>query len=75
MIEVDEIGKHIARKVDKKNAFRILVGKPEGKRPVGRPRLRLVDNIKVDLKEIGWDDMDCIDLAQDMNQWRAIMKR
>jgi hypothetical protein len=47
------------------NAYRILVGKPEGKRPLGRPRRRWVDNIKMDLREIGWDGMDWIDLAQD----------
>jgi hypothetical protein len=46
------------------NACRILVGKPEGKRPLGRPRRRWVDNIKMDLREIKWDGMDWIDLAQ-----------
>jgi hypothetical protein len=61
--------------VNKKNAVRILVGKPEGKRPARRPRLRWVDNIKIDLRDMGWGGMDCIDLAQNMNQWRAIMKR
>jgi hypothetical protein len=55
----------------KRNAFGILVGKPEGKRPLGRPRCRGVDNIKVDLREIGWGGADWIDLAQDRNQWRA----
>jgi hypothetical protein len=54
----------------KKNVCRILVGKPEGKRQLGGPRNRLVDNIKMDLREIGWDCMDWIDLAQDMNKWR-----
>jgi hypothetical protein len=49
------------------------VGKPEGKRPVGRLRRRWVDNIKVDLREIGWDGMYWIDLAQDRNQWRALV--
>jgi hypothetical protein len=49
----------------KRNAYRILVGKPEGKRPLGRPRRRWVDNIKMCLREIGWDGMDWIDLAQD----------
>jgi hypothetical protein len=49
-------------------AYRILVGKPEGKRPLGRPRRRWVDNIKMDLTEIGWDGMDWIELAQDRNQ-------
>jgi hypothetical protein len=50
------------------------VGKPEGKRPLGRPRHRWVDNIKIDLREVGWDDMDWIDLAQDRDQWRAVVK-
>jgi hypothetical protein len=49
------------------------VGKPEGKRPLGRPRLRWVDNIKMDLREIGWDDIDWIDLAQDRDQRRALV--
>ncbi|PNF15431.1 hypothetical protein B7P43_G18451 [Cryptotermes secundus] len=49
-----------------RNAYRILVGKPEG-----RPRHRWVDNIKMDLREIGWDGIDWIDLAQDRDQWRA----
>jgi hypothetical protein len=56
-----------------RNAYRILVGKPEGKRPLGRPRRRWVDNIKVDLREIVWDGMDWIDLAQDRDQWRALL--
>jgi hypothetical protein len=49
------------------------VGKPDGKRPLGRPRPRLVDNIKIDLREIGWDGMDWMDLTQDRDQWRDIM--
>jgi hypothetical protein len=48
---------------DEKNSYRILVGKPEGKRPLGRPRHTLVDNIKMDLREIGWGGMDWIDLT------------
>jgi hypothetical protein len=55
------------------NAYRILVGKPEGKRPLGRPRRRCVDNIKLDFKEVGWDGMDWIDLIQDRDQWRALV--
>jgi hypothetical protein len=47
------------------NAYRILVRKPEGKKPLGRPRRRWVENMKMDLREIGWSGMDCIDLAQD----------
>jgi hypothetical protein len=49
----------------KRNAYRILVGKPQGKRPLGRRRHRWVDNIKMDLREIEWNGMDWIDLAQD----------
>jgi hypothetical protein len=50
--------------VAKRNAYRILVGKPESKRPLGRPRRRWVDSVKLDLREIGWRGMDWIDLAQ-----------
>jgi hypothetical protein len=52
----------------KRNPYRILVRKAEGKRPLGTPRRRWVDNIKMDLREIGWDGVDWIDLAQDRNQ-------
>jgi hypothetical protein len=48
------------------------VGKPEGKKPLGRPSRRWVDNIKIDLREIGWDGMEWVDLAQDGDQWRAL---
>jgi hypothetical protein len=58
---------------EKRNAYRILVGKPEGKRPLGRPRCRCVDNIKTDLREIGWDGVDWIDMAKDRDQWRALV--
>jgi hypothetical protein len=58
---------------EKRNAYRILVGKSEGKRPLGRPRRRWVDNIKMDLREIGWDDADWIYVAQDRDQWRALV--
>jgi transposase len=53
------------------NVYRILVGKPEGKRPLGRPRRRWVDKIKMGLKEVGWDGRDWIDVAQDRDRWRA----
>jgi hypothetical protein len=56
----------------KRNAYRILVGMPEGKRPLGRPRRRWMD-IKMDLREIGWDGMHVIDLAQDRDQWSALV--
>jgi hypothetical protein len=53
---------------EKRNAYRILVGKPKGKIPLGRPRCRWVDNIKIDHRAIGWDGMDWINLAQDRDQ-------
>jgi hypothetical protein len=55
----------------KRNVYRILVEKPDGKGPLGRPRRRLVDNI-LNLKEIGWDAMDWIDLAQNRDEWRVL---
>jgi hypothetical protein len=58
---------------EKRNAYSILVGKPEGKRPRGKPRHRWVDNIKMDLREIGWDGVDGIDLAQDRDEWGALV--
>jgi hypothetical protein len=58
----------------KRNAYRILAGRPEGRRLLGRPRNRWVDNVNMDLKEIGWDGMDWIDLEQDRDQWRALVK-
>jgi hypothetical protein len=58
---------------EKRNAYRLLVGNPEGKRPLGRPRCRWVDNIRMDLGEVGWDDVDWIGLAQDRNRWRAVV--
>jgi hypothetical protein len=58
---------------EKMNAYRLLVGKPEGKRPLGRPRRRLVDNIRMDLGEVGRGDVDWIGLAKDRNRWRALV--
>jgi hypothetical protein len=58
---------------EKMNAYRLLVGKPEGKRLLGRPRRRWVDNIRMDLGEVGWSDVDLIGLAQDRNRWRAVV--
>jgi hypothetical protein len=60
-------------KKKKKKAYMMLVGKPEGKRPLGRPRRRWVYNVKVDSRQIGWSGMDLIDLAQDRDQWRALV--
>jgi hypothetical protein len=56
---------------ERRNAYRILVRNPEGRSPLGKPRRRWVDNIKMDLREVGWDGRDWIDLAQDMERWRA----
>jgi hypothetical protein len=58
---------------EKRNPYRILVGKPEGRRPIGRPRRRWVDNFKMDLREIGWDGVDLVDLAQYRDHWRALV--
>jgi transposase len=57
----------------KRNAYRILVEKPEGTKPLGRPRRSLVDNIKMDLREIGRDGMDWIDLARNRGRWMALV--
>jgi hypothetical protein len=64
---------HVARKGENRNAYRLLVGKPKGKRPLGRPRRRWMDNIRVDLGEVGWSDVDWIGLGQDRNRWRALV--
>jgi hypothetical protein len=64
---------HVARMGETRNAYRILVGKPEGSRLLGRPRRKWVDNIKMDLIEIGWDGLDWIALAQDRDQRRALV--
>jgi hypothetical protein len=58
---------------EKRNVYRLLVGKPEGKRPLGRPISRWIDNIKMDLLEIGWGGVDWIGLAQDRYRWRALV--
>jgi hypothetical protein len=64
---------HVARMGEKRNAYRLSVGKPEGKRPLGRPRRRWVDNIKIDLLEIGWGGVDWNGLAQDRDMWRTLV--
>jgi hypothetical protein len=58
---------------EKRNAYRVLVGKPEGNKLLGRPRRRWVDNIKMNLRETGWDSMDWIELAHDTDHWRALV--
>jgi hypothetical protein len=64
---------HVARMGDVRGAYNILVGRPEGRRPLGRPRRRWEDNIKMDLREIGFGDVDWIDLAQDRDWWWALV--
>jgi hypothetical protein len=64
---------HVACMGEKRGAYRALVGKPEGRRPLGRPRRRWEDNIKMDLREVGWGGIDWIDLAQDRDRWQAIV--
>jgi hypothetical protein len=58
---------------EKRNVCRLLVGKAEGKKPLERPRRKWVDNIKMDLVEVAWDDVDWISLAQDRDRWRAVV--
>jgi hypothetical protein len=58
---------------EKRNGYRLLVGKPKGKRPLRRPIRRLVDNIRMDLGEVGWGDVDWIGLARDRNRWRTLV--
>jgi hypothetical protein len=65
---------NVARISETSNECRILVGKLEENRPLGRPRYKWVDNIKIDLRERGWDSMDRIDLTQNRDQWRALVK-
>jgi hypothetical protein len=64
---------HVARLGDKRNVYRLLLGKPEEKRPLRRPRRRWVDNIRMDLGKVGWGDVDWIGLARDRNRWRALV--
>jgi hypothetical protein len=63
----------VARMGEGRNVYRVLVGKPEGKRPLGRRRRRWEDGIKMDLREIGWGDVEWIHLAQDRESWRAVV--
>ena len=62
---------HVARMGEERGVYRVLVGKPEGKRPLGRPRRRWVDNIRMDLQDVGCGYMDWIGLAQDRDSWDA----
>jgi hypothetical protein len=67
------MGRTCSTNGEKRNAYGILVGEPEGKRPLGRPRRRWEDNIKMDLRETGWGGVDWIDFAQERDQWRALV--
>jgi hypothetical protein len=60
---------HVAQMGEKRNAYRLLVGKPERKRPLGKPGRRWVDNMRMDLVEVGWGDVNWIGLAQDRGRW------
>ena len=64
---------HVARMGEERGVYRFFVGKPEGKRPLGRPRRRWVNNIRTDLQEVGCGYMDWIGLAQDRDRWRTLM--
>ena len=63
----------IASMGERRGLYRVLVGKPEGQRPLGRPRCRWEDNIKIDLQEVGCGVMDWIELAQERDKWRAVV--
>jgi hypothetical protein len=64
---------HVARMGEDRGVHRVLVGKPEGKRPLGRRRLRWEDNIKMDVQKVGWGRVDWMELAQDRDRWRALV--
>jgi hypothetical protein len=64
---------HVARMVEGRNVYRVLVGKPEGKRPLGRPRHKWKDGISMNIREIGWGGVEWIHLAQDRDRWRAVV--
>jgi hypothetical protein len=71
-VEEEEMGGSYSTN-GKRNAYRLLMGKPEEKRPLGRPRCRWVDNIRMGLGEVGWGVVDWIGLAKDRNRWRAVV--
>ena len=68
------MGGHAARMRERRGVHRVLVGKPERKRPLGRPRRRWEDNIKMDLQEVGCGGMDSIEMVQERDRWRALVK-
>jgi hypothetical protein len=64
---------HVARMGQERNVYRVLIGKPEGKRPLGKPRRRWEDEIRMDLRGIGWGSVDWIQLAQGRDRWRVVV--
>ena len=72
-IKKNEVAGHVARIGEVRGMYRVLMGKPGGKRPVGRPMCRWVDNIRTDLQEVGCGYMDWIGLAQDRDRWRTLV--
>ena len=64
---------HVARKDEEREVYRVLVGKPEGRRPLGRPRRRWLDNIRMDFQEVGCGFMEWIGLTQDRDRWRTLV--
>jgi hypothetical protein len=64
---------HVARMGEERSVYRVLVGKPGGKRPLGRPRLKWEDGIRVKLRKVGWGNVEWIQLAQNRDQWRALV--
>jgi len=64
---------HVARMGEERAVYRVLLGKPEGRRPLGRPRCRWINNIRLDLQEVGCGYMDWIGLAQDIDSWRRLV--
>jgi len=72
-IDKNEIGGSRSAYTGKRGVYMVLVGKPEGKRPLGRPRRRWEDNIKMNLQEVGCGGMDWIDLAQEWDRWRVLV--
>jgi hypothetical protein len=72
-VKENEMVSTYSKNGEKRNAYRILMDKPEGRRPLGRPRYRWLNNIKMDLRERGWGGADSIDLAQDQDQWRVLV--